>query len=349
MPSTLPINEYPLDITRILRPIPRASFSLLDDRPVLFSEASQKINELNQVAAYIWCCLLDNKPAEAICDDLTKFGFEPVAGRDHLSQAIQGWFKLGLLGAEWELNRTHSFSARVGRLAFNIHPASKRLAQLLIPLFSEVGNVIEDIEDSLDVVEMDGSDHIFHNNAFVGRCTTNELAPALKAYLTDQVVLRSSPDISFHGACLLSGAKGLLVSGRPGACKSTLALHLIDAGFEYVADDVVLIAPDGRASGVLFAPTLKPGAWSMGEKFRPDLGNSAVNKRPDGKRVRYLKSPRTAYSGSVPIGWIVFIKRAPNVPVTFTLLRQLDTISRLIDASYSPTAKLTDQAFGSIK
>src|SRR3954467_15300222 len=192
MPSTLPTNEYPLDITRILRPIPRASFSLLDDRPVLFSEAAQKIYELNQVAAYIWCCLLDNKPAEAICADLTNFGFDTVAARNHLSQALHRWFKLGLLGAEWELNRTHSFSARIGRLAFNIHPASKRLAQLLVPLFSEVGNIIDDVEDTFDVVEMDGSDHIFHNTAFVGRCTTYEVAPRLKAYLTEQVVLRSS-------------------------------------------------------------------------------------------------------------------------------------------------------------
>src|SRR4051794_10159197 len=140
MASTLTINEHPLDVTHILRPIPRALFSLLDDRPVLFSEAAQKIYELNQVAAYIWCCLLDDKPAEAICADLTKFGLDPVAARNHLGQAIQRWFKLGLLGAVWELNKSHSFSARVGRLAFNIQPGSKRLAHLLVPLFSEVGN-----------------------------------------------------------------------------------------------------------------------------------------------------------------------------------------------------------------
>src|SRR3954468_20656154 len=167
MTSTRPVNDYPLGFARVFRPVARASFSLLDDRPVLFSEASQKIYELNQVAAYIWCCLLDNKRTETICAYLTNFGLDPVTARDHLSQAIQRWFKLGLLGAQWELNRTHSFSARVGRLAFNIHPASKRLAQLLVPLFSEVGNIIDDVEDTFDIVEMDGSDHIFHNNAFV--------------------------------------------------------------------------------------------------------------------------------------------------------------------------------------
>src|SRR3954470_21670758 len=131
MPSTLPTNEYPLDIARVLRPVPRALFSLLDDRPVLFSEAAQKIYELNEMAAYIWCSLLDRKPAEAICDDLTKFGLERVAARNHLSQALQRWLKLGLLGADWELSENHSFSASLGKLAFNIHASSERLTQLL--------------------------------------------------------------------------------------------------------------------------------------------------------------------------------------------------------------------------
>src|SRR4051794_2266707 len=115
MTSSSPINDHPLDYS-IMRPIPKASFSLLDNRPVLFSEAAQKIYELNKMAAYIWCCLMDEKPAEAICDDLTKFGLDPVAARKHVSQALQRWFKLGLLGADWELSETNSFSANVGKL-----------------------------------------------------------------------------------------------------------------------------------------------------------------------------------------------------------------------------------------
>src|SRR4051812_26760593 len=138
MTSTSPFIDYPLDFPRILRPVPRASFSLLDDRPVLFSEAAQKIYELNNMAAYIWCCLLEHKPAEAICDDLMKFGLERLAARNHLRQALQGWFELGLLGADWELSETHSFSARIGKLAFNIHCSSGRLKRLLVPVFSQV-------------------------------------------------------------------------------------------------------------------------------------------------------------------------------------------------------------------
>ena len=87
----------------------------------------------------------------------------------------------------------------------------------------------------------------------------------------------------------------------------------------------------------------------MIERLRPDLGEFAVHNRPDGKRVRYLNVPRTVCGSSVPVGWIVFIKRVSNVPAKLAPLGQLETISRLIDGAYSPDGKLTSQGFHAIK
>jgi hypothetical protein len=342
-------DTHPLDPSHVLRPVAGASFALLDDRPVLFSEAIQKIYELNQMAAYIWCSLLDRKPAEAICQDLTKFGLDRAAAQDCVRQALQNWLKLGLIEVDWKLDETQAFAARVGKLAVNIRTSSERLTQLLKPLFGQCSEVSDSIEDTFEIVELDRQVHIFHNRACIARCAINELVPTLKAHITEQVTLKSSPDIALHSACLLSGGRGLLVSGPPGAGKTTLAVHLMEAGFAYAADDIVLIAPDGRATGVLFAPALKQGAWTMIEKLRPDLGESAVHSRPDGKRVRYLNAPSSTGDGSVPVGWIIFIKRAPNIRAKLAPLGQLETIRRLIDGSYTPDGKLSHQAFHAMK
>jgi Coenzyme PQQ synthesis protein D (PqqD) len=332
-----------------IRPVPGVSFSLLDDRPVLFSESAQKIYELNQTAAYIWCCLLDNDPADAICEKLAEQGLTRVEARKHVHQALSNWRSLRLLETEWSFDERHSFAAKVGKLSVQIQTSSKLLTEVLTPLFNQPSSVSEKIEDTFGVVEIDGQASIFHNGACIARCTLNELVPSLKAHITELVVCKSAPDIVLHAACLVSGDKALLISGRPGAGKTTLAIHLMAAGLGYAADDIVMIAPDGRATGVPFAPALKPGSWTMAEKYYPAVGRYAVHRRPDGKRVRYLETMPAAVKGSVPVGWIIFIKRAPDVPARLVPLGQLETISRLIDASYSPDGKLSDEGFHAIK
>jgi hypothetical protein len=338
-----------LDHFRNVRPVPGVSFSLLDNRPVLFSESAQKIYELNQTAAYIWCCLLDNDPAEAICAKLAARGLDRGEARDHVHQALSNWQRLRLLETEWRFDESHSFAAKVGKLPIHIQTSSERLTGLLAPLFNERSSVSQKAEDNFGVVEMDGQATIFHNGFCIGRCALDELVPSLKAHITELVVSKSAPDIVLHAACLLSGEKGLLISGRPGAGKTTLAIHLMAAGFGYAADDIVLIAPDGRATGVPFAPALKPGSWTIAEKYYPALGKSGVHRRPDGKRVRYLENAPAALKPGVPAGWIIFIQRAPDIPARLVPLGQVETIGKLIDGSYSPGGKLSDQGFQAIK
>ncbi len=84
-----------------LRPVDGVSFLLLGDQSAVFSESSQKIYALNQIAAYIWCQLEEGEAVEAIRDGLIKSGVaEDLAGK-YVSQAMGMWHKLGLLKPDW--------------------------------------------------------------------------------------------------------------------------------------------------------------------------------------------------------------------------------------------------------
>ena len=55
------------------------------------------------------------------------------------------------------------------------------------------------------------------------------------------------PGQPFQATCIALGERGVLVTGRPGAGKSALALALIDRGAALVGDDgVLLTAEEGR-------------------------------------------------------------------------------------------------------
>lgn len=51
--------------------------------------------------------------------------------------------------------------------------------------------------------------------------------------------------VPLHAACVGRGERGLLLIGASGAGKSTLALHCLLRDFEFLAEDSVLIQPDG--------------------------------------------------------------------------------------------------------
>ena len=49
--------------------------------------------------------------------------------------------------------------------------------------------------------------------------------------------------IPLHGACVGHGGRGLLLTGHSGAGKSTVALHCLLQGFDFVSEDSVFVAP----------------------------------------------------------------------------------------------------------
>lgn len=340
--SRLAANSHRSDST--LRPSDGASFFLLGDRSVVFCERTQKIYELNQTAAYIWCRLEEHAPLEAISSELARSGIEPDLARRHVRNALRNWLKLGLIEAGHDFDPdavafARDLNLRIADFDITIRVTSERLGRLF-GVFDHLAVPAHESPHSLAMIEADGLVHVFHNKVSVMCCDEAELVPSIKAYVTELLVKASPPNIVFHAACLIRRDRAILISGRPGAGKTTLALRLAQAGFSFAADDIVLIAPDGRVTGVPFAPAVKSGAWDTVAEFRPDVVDAATHRRTDGKRVRYLAPARIAPYASYPVDTIIFLKRALDV----TELHPLDPLKamrKVMEASYATGGKLS--------
>ena len=337
-------NDGANQLFRILGPADGTSFLLLGDRSALFCERTQQIHALNSTAAYIWCRLEEHALPHTICCELAKFGIELDLAADHIRAALRSWMKLGLLKIDYRfdidtLPVQRSLDLSIAGFNIVVHASSKQLAELLGILERHL-TPLRTAGQVLQVIEIDGLVHVLHDRHNVACCELAELAPLIKAYITEQIINSTPTNVVFHAACLVRDGKSLLISGPPGAGKTTLALRMVQGEFEYSGDDIVLIAPDGSATGVPFAPAIKSGSWEIVSRFRAELRDAITHRRSDARRIRYLSPTHTAAPGYYPVGWIIFIKRAPG-PATLKPLGPVESMRRMIGASYSPDDTLS--------
>ncbi|WP_213287259.1 PqqD family peptide modification chaperone [Bradyrhizobium sp. sGM-13] len=332
----------------LLRPAADASFALIDDRPVLFSEKSQHIYELNQISAFAWCKLLDQNKLEGIADELSELGLGREQARNLLSQALQQWLDLELVEMELRLPFASALQTRLAQRAISIKASNEALIKSLEPLFCNLNWEGDRADITIEVVEL-GDEVLFRNcRKSITRCPITSLAPAIKADLTERIILQDQPDFALHAASLVFGDKGLLLCGQPGAGKSTLALQLVSDEYRYCGDDVVMISPNGLAQGLLFAPTIKPGTWEAISKARDDLSHATAHDRTDGIRVRYLPVA-DVHTGSFQVEWIIFLKRVDGTSAELKPLGQIESMQRVINGSFAANGKLSLAGFAALK
>lgn len=331
----------------VLQAATHTSFALMDGRPILFSEKDQKIYELNTISALIWCKLLDQISLESIYRELAEFGIERHDATSSVRQALQQWLDLELVEMKWKPGAGSAIQTNLAQRTVRIGIANKEAMNRLESLFCVFGRGTDQTAIAIEILQLDGQMLFQNNRGGITRCQISGLAPAIKADLTERLI-QDQPDFALHAASLTLEEKGLILCGEPGIGKSTLTLHLIDGGFRYCGDDIVLISPDGLAQGLPFAPTIKAGAWEAISRIRNDLEHAVVHDRADGMRLRYL--PLTdVHEGSFAPAWIIFLNRIAGTGADLTPLGQLETMSRVIGGSFAANGRMSQAAFAALK
>jgi hypothetical protein len=126
--------------------------------------------------------------------------------------------------------------------------------------------------------------------------------------------------VPLHAACVGSGRRGILLIGASGAGKSTLMLHCLLGGLDFLAEDSVLVKPQGLlATGVANFLHLRPESL----RFLDRAGRAAVLRRSSVIRRRSgvakleidLRRPQFHLAAEpLRIGAVVFLSTRPAVP-----------------------------------
>ena len=288
------------------------SFLRLDNRLAVFSEQLQKIFELNDTSAYLASCIADKPTMPQLIHQLQRLGLTPPQALNTIRQFVIPWSRAKLVSAFVSTNNlkpTKTVFIEIAGHNVALHFYDSALANKVLPVFSHLKTRSRRTAGIFHLVNSDALTYIFQDQESAQVMELDQAAPALKGMLTDSLLAREEHTLALHCAMLLRGGKALLLTGPPGAGKTTLTLELLARGFEYVADDITLLMPDGRVRGVSYALALKSGTWELSKSLPFQLSAMPIHKRMDGKRVKYVSQVKLGKQTSVPVKWIAILRR----------------------------------------
>ena len=134
-----------------------------------------------------------------------------------------------------------------------------------------------------------------------------------------------------HGAAVARSGDGIALCGPSGSGKSTLAAGLMEAGFDYLADDLVAVsAPGGRILPWPVPVSVKPGSFDIVTRRRPDLA-WAPSYHTKGVEARLLVPPSTVWNmPEVPLRSLIFPRFTVGATAQLQRISTFEAIERLL-------------------
>lgn len=340
---TAPASKPDAWLDRCWSPSADARCLEIGEHTVLFCERSQKLFELNSSAATLWRSLAEGVPPREIIQSWEAWGIHSDLAASYLATSVAQWKQAGMLIPTEVLTRIAEAADQ--EIDLQIDDCSFRIRFHRLPhaMRREITRVFKPfcVEDAgpaslIDVVADEDSHLLFLERRCLGAISAEAVVPKLKALLTDRIVQSTQcGSCLLHAALLYKNGKGLLLSGDPGAGKSTLALALLAQGFIYGSDDIVKLAADGHLSGIGLSPSSKSGAWDLVSTFAPEISSLPQHRREDGQAVRYLSVPDPAKQASAPLNWMLILDRREGASAALEPVDQLDALRILLAGAFA--------------
>lgn len=235
----------------------------------------------------------------------------------------------------------------IGETCIEIRYATASLTEFVSPGFKHLEATGRNPDRALDLSEQGGEIVIRSGALHLATCRREEIVPALRGALTMEALEHGRHEVALHTATVASDRGALLISGCPGAGKSTLAVALAQSGLslDLAGDDVALLRADGQVTALQFAPALKAGSWPLLEGVCPGVMDLPVHVRYDGQQVRFPDRVPLAGPDPRPVRWVVGLDRQETAGAALKRLDPLDTLRDLIGGAASRDDRLSGNAF----
>lgn len=321
-----------------------ASFFLLGERKTIFDEASQQIFQLDELSAFLTCLLAEAAPAHQLEGVLVARGVSRARAHASVQDYLAHLSRWNLLEIMFDENegtaldtQTFDFEGTAVSLAFY----DRELRDLVVPIFAHNGAAAATSHTAAYDVARFGERVCISRHRSAGMIVADlEVAPAIKALVTDDILANLGLNVALHAALLVKNGKGLLICGAAGAGKTTLAVALLAAGFTYGGDDIALMDEDGLLVGVPFSPALKQGSWGLLGHMSDAILAAPIHRRLDNKRVRYPTGLPYAARVRVQPAAVVLIRRRRTGPVEVCDVEPMRALSELLAGAHTPERRL---------
>ena len=327
------------------------------DRSVLFSERLQQLFELNDSAAAIWRALAAGESVRAAGERLVRLGLAQRDALAFVSDAVTGWIGAGLMApqdlvATLGEKPTATMPLRIGAFdcRLDLHVASRDpVIGMVRSVFAQFITAQAAASTIIAIVAREGGYFLLAGAAAIGMFPADRIVAELKALLTDRLAM-ATDDGGFliHAALLVQDGNGILLSGTPGAGKTTLSVALASSGWGYAADDIVRIDSQGGLEGVRFSPAAKSGAWDLLRDYVPQLPNLPVHRRRDGQAVRYLPVDGWPPPKLDRLAWGLLLARRDGAAAMLEPVEPLAFLSEILKGAFSARHHLRGEVLAAL-
>ena len=336
-------------------PTPSApALAVVDGRTLVFSEAAQAVYEINDLAAYVWRSLDGGLSVADLVGELVGTGLDPTEAERTVRLTLEQVRPLRTTGSASSPAPVPQPVERLTRPGICIAGVSVHL-HLPAPLAAEVETAFGPLVAELPERHMQLSARIAGSRVSVSSpgqpdwsCERPQFVPLLKAQLIDTVLRCARYEVALHAAALARGDDAVLLLGSPGAGKTTLAIALANAGFELLADDVVLLHDDGRVTGVRFPFTAKASSWPLLAQHWPGITDRPSHRRPDGQTLCYIPHGETADPRPRRITSVILLDRRDEAAAAMEERDLVSALRALVAEGATRDERLTSSGFAAL-